>query len=354
MDAPGRLHWCTTADGVRLAWASGGAGDPPIVKTANWLSHLEEEPRVFASRHWVAELSRRNRLVRYDARGCGLSDRQVERVSLDAWVDDLEAVVEAAGVGRFVLFGVSQGSAVAVRYAARHPDRVAGLILYGAFARGMLRQGHGPKIDAAAQALMRLAELGWGADTGAFRRVFTSNIFPGADDALLQAFDDNHRHTVSGEMVVRYMRTFFDIDVRDDAVGVRCPALVMHTRDERMILASEGRLLASLIPDARFVDVPGVNHLPLETDAAWTVLRDEMRAFLERLRTPQDAPPRLTARQLEVLRHVARGLTDKQTARELALSPRTVEMHVAAVLRALGSPNRADAVRRAIAWRLLD
>lgn len=349
------IRFCNAPDGVRLAMAIGGQG-PTIVKAANWLSHLQEETRLFASRHWIAELSRRNRLVRYDSRGCGLSERKVDRISLDAWVDDLEAVVDAADADRFVLFGISQGAAVAISYAVRHPERVKGLILCGAFARGLLRQGCSPRVEAAAEELIRLAELGWGRDTASFRQVFTSQIFDTATAEEMRAFDDCHRDTVSGEVAARYMRVFYEIDICDIAARVACPTLVLHCRDDRLVLPREGRLIASLIPGARFVEAPGGNHVALATDTAWPVIRDEMRTFLDTLEAfqPGDAPRSLTERQRQVLKLIAQGSTDKAVARELGLSPRTVEMHVGRILESLGARNRSDAVRRALQWRMID
>ena len=346
------MRYCDTTDGVRLAYTSAGRGSV-VIKVANWMSHMQAEEASPVGRHWIAELSRRNALVRYDGRGCGLSDRKVKDISLDGWVRDLEAVADAGGRERFVLFGFSQGAAVAVEYAARHPERVAGLMLYGAFLRGVLMQGVSERVEKAALEMVRLAELGWGTDNQTFRDLFVKRLFPDATAAEQRDFDRLHRNTATGDVAARYMRVFNEVDARAAAARVRCPTLVMHSSGERMVLPVEGRLTASLIPGARFVEFASNNHMPLEREPAWKSARDEMRAFLAGVESGTSAVS-LTPRQRDVLRRVAGGGTDKAIARELGLSPRTVEMHVARALAALGVRTRAEAVAAALQRRLLD
>jgi pimeloyl-ACP methyl ester carboxylesterase/DNA-binding CsgD family transcriptional regulator len=356
---PENLRFCTTADGVRLATCTLGQG-PLVIKAANWLGNLRADAVLPSTRHWVDQITRTHTLHWYDARGCGLSDREVDDVSLDAWVRDLEAVADACGQERFVLLGISQGAAIAIRYAVRHPERVRGLVLYAAFVRGVFHQGLSARTEAVFREMERIAELGWGHDSGAFRRLFTDHLMPAAPPDVLEAYDQLHRGSVSGPMAARYMRAFYELDARADAPQVRCPTLVMHVAGDSLILQREGELVASLIPGARWVSAPGQNHLPLAGDPGWPTLQREMSAFLAALdpqaeegaravSTPSaaSAAPALTERQREVLGRVARGLTDKQIARELQLSPRTVEMHVARAVAALGARNRADAVSRA-------
>ncbi|WP_284618394.1 alpha/beta fold hydrolase [Aquabacterium humicola] len=350
------LRYCTTADGVRLAMRQLGQG-PLVIKAANWLGNVQADATLRSSRHWVDQLTRAHTLLWYDARGCGLSDREVDDVSLDAWVRDLEAVADAGGHERFVLLGISQGAAIAIRYAVRHPERVRGLVLYASFVRGAFHQGLSAKTQAVFTEMIRIAELGWGHDASTFRRLFSSQLLPAAPADVLDAYDALHRHSVSGPMAARYMRAFFELDARVDAPQVRCPTLVMHVQDDALILQREGALVASLIPGARWVAVPGRNHLPLVTDPGWPTLQREMAAFLASLAAADAGAgtpaPQLTARQREVLLHVARGLGDKEIARALQLSPRTVEMHVARALAALGARNRSEAVSRAHHWKLL-
>lgn len=348
------LQYCTTADGVRLATRTLGQG-PLIVKAANWLGNLQADATLRSSRHWIDHLTRTHTLRWYDARGCGLSDRDADDVSLDAWVRDLEAVADASGQQRFVLLGISQGAAIAIRYAVRHPERVRGLVLYASFVRGAFHQGLSAKTQAVFSEMVRIAELGWGHDAGSFRKLFSAHLLPAAPADVLDEYDAMTRHSISGTMAARYMQAFFELDARVDATQLRCPTLVMHVAGDSLILQREGELVASLIPGARWVSVPGRNHLPLATDPGWPTLQREMNQFLATLDAAEGtaAPPQLTARQREVLALVAGGRSDKEIARALDLSPRTVEMHVARALAALGARNRSDAVSRAHHWQLL-
>jgi pimeloyl-ACP methyl ester carboxylesterase/DNA-binding CsgD family transcriptional regulator len=356
MNARHQIRFCASSDGTRLAVATVGEG-PPLIKAATWLSHIEKEPYNLLSRHWIAELSRDHTLIRYDSRGCGLSDRDVERISMEAWLADLESVVAEAGVERFPLLGISQGAAIAVNYAVRHPDRVSHLVLYGGCARGLLIRDPSPKAAEAAQAMLKAAELGWGADSSSFRQVFIAQLVRDATAEQQRAVDEAQRLTISGVNAARFMKEVFRIDIRDTAPKVRCPTLVFHAREDPCFPFEEGRLLASLIPEARFVPLDSKNHLPFETEPAWAAFLAELRAFLPSRPSASvahdarvDAPekPQLTPRQLQVLREIGLGQTDKQIARKLSLSPRTVEMHVANALVVLKCRTRAEAVRRAI------
>lgn len=356
-----QIRFCTSKDGTRLAVATTGEG-PPLVKAATWLTHVEKDTYNLFTRHWVTELSRDHALVRYDSRGCGLSGRDVERISMEAWIEDLEAVVATLDIDRFPLFGMSQGAAIAVGYAARHPDKVSHLVLYGGCARGLLKRNPPSKIVDAAQAMLKAAELGWGADSSSFRQVFISQLLHDATAEQQRAVDEAQRLTTSGANAVRFMKEVFEIDVREVAPKVQCPTLVFHAKDDPCFPFAEGSLLASLIPDARLVPLPSKNHLPFETEAAWPMFLSELRAFLPTTRPESrsdeagaagktTAP--LTPRQIEILREVGMGQTDKQIARKLSLSPRTVEMHVANALLAQQCHTRAEAVRRATELKLI-
>lgn len=356
-----QIRFCTSADGTRLAVATLGDG-PPLVKAATWLTHVEKEPYNLFARHWIAELSRGNTLIRYDSRGSGLSDRDVERISMEAWIEDLEAVVDDFGIERFPLVGLSQGAAIAVNYAVRHPDKVSHLVLYGACARGLLKRNPPPKIIEAAEAMLKAAELGWGADSSSFRQVFIAQLLHDATAEQQRAVDEAQRQTISGANAARFMKEVFEIDVREAAPKIRCPTLAFHAKEDPCFPFEEGRLLASLIPNARFIPLPSKNHLPFETEPAWPAFLAELRAFLPAPMPSSDPQESggipagnrlpLTARQIQILREVSLGQTDKQIARKLSLSPRTVEMHVANALLALDCRTRAEAVRRAIELKL--
>ena len=274
-----RIGYCRAADGTRLAYALAGSG-PVLVKTANWMNHLELDWASSAFGPLLHALAREYTLVRYDARGNGMSDWEVNEVSLGAWVGDLAAVVEANGLGRFPLLGISQGAAVAVAYAARHPERVSHLILYGGFAQGYRHRGLGPEELEATLALRSLLRVGWGADNPAFRQIFTTGFMPDATKAQADAFNDQQRLAASAECSVRYWDAVSDIDVTDLLGQVRAPTLVMHVRGDARVPIELGRRLAVGIPGARFVAMPGRNHILLEGDPAMERFLEETRLFL--------------------------------------------------------------------------
>lgn len=193
-----RIRFCASRDGVRIAYAVHGKG-PPLVRTATWLTHLEFDWESPVWRHWLTELGATHAVVRYDERGCGLSDRDVGDLSLDAWTGDLEAVTEAAGFQRFALLGISQGGPVAIAFAARHPDRVSHLILYGTYARGRNRRDPTSEQREEADTLASLAKIGWGRANPAFRRVFTNLFIPEATEEQMRWFDDLQRTSTSGD-----------------------------------------------------------------------------------------------------------------------------------------------------------
>jgi pimeloyl-ACP methyl ester carboxylesterase len=272
------IGFCRASDGVRLAWATSGDGFP-LVKVANWLSHLEFDAASPIWQHWWKALSERFRLIRYDERGSGLSQWEVENISFEAWITDLEAVINAAGCERFALLGVSKGSAIAVAYAARHPERVSHLVLHGGFARGKRLRDTAAEEHERIQLEIAMIRLGWGGRNAAFRQAFTTMFFPGASPGQAAWFNELQRVSASPENAARIVAAAMDIDVRALAGAVRCPTLVLHSRDDARVPFQEGRLLASLIPGARFVPLPGANHLPLEHDPTWNEFLRELDRF---------------------------------------------------------------------------
>lgn len=272
------VRFCTTSDGVALAYALSGKGYP-IVKTSNWLSHLEVDWRSPIWRHLLHELLANNRLLRYDLRGNGLSDWDVGEFSFEAFLSDLETVVDAAGLDRFVLVGLSQGCAISAAYAARHPGRVSGLILYGGYSRGWKRRGRDEFVEEE-EALLALARVGWGRDNPAFRQVFTQLFVPEGSAEEIEAYNELQRVSTSGDNVVRIDRALGEIDVSDMLPDVTAPALVMNCRDDATVPFEEGKRLARLLPNARFVALEGRNHLLLEHEPAWARCRSEIRSFL--------------------------------------------------------------------------
>jgi pimeloyl-ACP methyl ester carboxylesterase len=272
------IRFCTSGDGVRLAYSLAGRG-APLVKTANWLNHLEFDWRSPVWRHVLEALARHFTLLRYDERGNGLSDWNVDDISFDAFVRDLEAVVDAAGLDRFALFGVSQGCPVSIAYAARHPERVTRLVLYGGYAKGWRRREPAEETEER-EALKVLIRRGWGKENPAFRQVFTSLFFPDGTPAQMDAFNELQRVTASPENAIRLLDAFSEIDVTDLLPKVRAPTLVLHCRGDARIPFAAGRALATGIPGARFVPLEGRNHLILENEPAWPRFLEEVVTFL--------------------------------------------------------------------------
>ena len=272
------IRYCTTCDGVRLAYATTGSG-PPLVKASNWLTHLDFEWGSPIWRHWYSELSRHHRVIRYDERGNGMSQRDVADVSFDTWVRDLETVVDAAGLDRFPLLGISRGGSIAIAYAVKHPERVTHLVLYGAFASGLNHHGTPHELEAR-RALTSLVRLGWGLNNPAFCKTFTCRFIPEATPEHERWFDELQRVSTSPENAARLMQLDDDIDVRSLLSEVKTPTLVIHCDRDHAVPPEKGRLLAAEIPGARYVSLPSANHLMLEEEPAWSLFLEELGLFL--------------------------------------------------------------------------
>ena len=272
------IRYCTTSDGIRLAYASIGSG-PPLVKTSNWLTHLDFEWGSPIWRHWLASLSAHHRVIRYDERGNGMSQRDVPDVNFDTWIRDLETVVDAAGLDRFPLLGISRGGPIAVAYAVKHPERVSHLVLYCAFPAGLNLVGT-PQQREARRALASLIRLGWGLKNPAFCKMFTCRFIPDATPEHEQWFDELQRVSTSPENAARLMERDDEIDVRPLLRHVRAPTLVMHCDRDQMVPAKCGQQLAAEIPGARYVSLPSANHLILEAEPAWPLFLEELGLFL--------------------------------------------------------------------------
>ncbi len=273
-----RIQFCSAKDGVRIAYASVGDG-PPIVKAANWLSHLELDWDAPIWSPLLRDLAQDHRVIRYDERGNGLSDWDVESIDLDSFVTDLETVVETTDLERFALLGISQGAAVSIEYAVRHPERVACLILFGGYPAGW-RIGATPEEILEREAIMTLTATGWGRDNPAYRQIFSSTFMPSATHEELDWFNEFQRQTTSAENAVRFLSAFGDIDVRHRLSKLRVPTLVIHSLGDRRIPASIGRDLAATISDAEFTGLDSDNHLLLGREPASRAFLQAVRAFL--------------------------------------------------------------------------
>jgi len=273
-----QVRFCRSADGVNLAVATCGEGFP-VVRTGTWLTHIRHD---WESPVWAPSfrrLAEKLCLVRYDPRGCGLSDRQVPDISFDGFVRDLEAVVDCLRLDRFALFGTSQGAAVSITYAARHPDRVTHLVLSGGFPLGWRRRGSAAEI-ATREAMATLIEQGWGHDNPAFRQVFTARLWPDATADQVRSFDELQRQSASPENAVRVQRAVGDIDVMALLPQIRVPTLVLHSRGDATVPRELGLMLAKGIPNARFVEIESRNHFPLSHEPSWEGYIEEILGFL--------------------------------------------------------------------------
>ena len=340
-----QIGFGTARDGVKIAYAQSGRG-PPLVRAGSWMTHVEWDWQTPVWGPYVESLSRHRHLVRYDPRGCGLSDREVAGdLTLDALVSDVECVVDAVGLDRFALMGSSQGGAVSVAYTARHPDRVTHLVLLDAFVRGTLvRQ---PSAQSQVDAMCALVAAGWTQDNAAFRQMFTSQFFPAGSPEQVTAFNELQRKCTSAEHAVRLVRAFSALDARSSLALVRCPTLVLHCRGDVRVPYEEGRLIAAGIPGARFEPLESGNHVPLQGVPAFERMIELIDEFLPATGTTAPALGGLSARERELLDLLARGLDNAQIAAHLGLAEKTVRNRVSALFDALGVENRSQAIVRA-------
>jgi pimeloyl-ACP methyl ester carboxylesterase/DNA-binding CsgD family transcriptional regulator len=338
-----RIRYLRTSDGVQLAWAEMGSG-PVLIKAANWLSHLEYELESPAWGHWIRFFAERFRFVRFDQRGCGLTDWNVDDLSNDRWNEDLESAIAASGaVGPVSLLGISQGAAVCISYAALHPERVSRLILYGGYARGWARRG-----DVAQQrefrAIIDVMRAGWGKDNPVFRQVFTGRFMPEASDAQIAWFNELCRRTSTGDMAARILECRSEVDVSGLLGRVQAPTLVLHARSDEVCPVAEGRLLAAGIPGAEFVELDSRNHILLEDEPAWGRFKETVLEFMGVPAAADAVFDGLTAREREVLVLITRGLGNADIAESLAISEKTVRNHISNVFDKLGVWTRAQAI----------
>jgi pimeloyl-ACP methyl ester carboxylesterase/DNA-binding winged helix-turn-helix (wHTH) protein len=276
-----RVRYLSASDGLRLAWAEAGTG-PTLVKAANWLTHLEYEWDSPVWKHWIRFFSQHWRFVRYDERGCGMSDWSDDSLTLEQWTHDLQSVIDIAQPsGPVTLIGISQGAATSVNYAVRHPERVERLILYGGFARGRsLRKGI-LSVDPIFRGIVELAKVAWASDNWTFRQIFTSRFIPGGTDEQLRWFNELCLKSTSGQIAARLVETRDVVDVTGLLRQVHVPTLVLHARNDELVPVEEGRLLATEIPGAEFVEVDSRNHVLLEAEPAWGKFCEAVLTFCQ-------------------------------------------------------------------------
>jgi pimeloyl-ACP methyl ester carboxylesterase/DNA-binding CsgD family transcriptional regulator len=339
------IQYLTASDGTRLAWAESGSG-PVLVKAANWLTHLEYEWESPVWRHWMQFFSAHFRFVRHDERGCGMSEWNGQQLTIEGWTDDLASIIDAAKPAEPVtLLGISQGAVACIMYAIRRPERVARMILYGGYARGALRRGT-PVRERAYQAMIDLARADWGNDNPTFRQVFTSRFIPGGSPEQLQWFNELCLKTASAEIAATLMEARAVMDISASLGEVRTPTLVMHARGDEVVPVAEGRLLASSIQGAHFVELDSRNHVLLEHEPAWQRFQEEVLAFVEQEQpaTNDSVFAALSARERQVLTLMAEGLGNAEIAERLEISEKTVRNHASNIFDKLGVWSRAQAI----------
>ena len=343
------IRFCSASDGVKLAYAVSGHGSP-VAMCATWLTHLEHQWASLAWQPWLEELSSGHTLLRYDSRGCGLSDRAPGRVSFETWMRDFESVMDASGIGACALVGTCWGGPIAIEYARRHPDRVTHLVLYGTYARGRLKRGNIPGEVERARMLLDLLQLGWGQENHAFLQVWATQFQPGGTLEHLRSWCDQQRAATSAATARHLFEVGYNVDVTESARSVRCPALVLHADRDVVVPIEEGRNLAKLIPDCRFVELASENHMPLADEDSWRRIVTEMGAFLRA--APRERPAQrqplalreLSPRERTVLECVARGQTNSEIAASLDLSEKTVRNHITRIFDKIGVEHRYQAI----------
>ncbi len=338
-----QIHYAKTRDQVSLAWASVGRG-PVLVKAANWLTHLQYDWESPVWRHWMDFLSAHFTFLRYDERGCGLSDWQVDDVSDSTWLGDMECVIDAAGVQQpMVLLGVSQGAVTAIRYAVNHPERVSRLILYGGYALGW--GGRGDHADQHYKAVLEMIRLGWGSENPAFRQVFTSRFLPKGSHEQLDWFNELCRKTVAPAMAESLLNARGSVNICDLLEQVRVPTLVLHACHDNVVPFAEGQWLAREIPGAQFVALDSHNHVLQADEPAWQEFKMSVLEFTGQSSTgPKAKSAPLSGREGQILVLLTAGLTNKEIAQRLHISEKTVRNHLSSVYRKLKVRNRAQAI----------
>jgi pimeloyl-ACP methyl ester carboxylesterase/DNA-binding CsgD family transcriptional regulator len=336
------VRFCRGQDGVRLAYAVHGSG-PPLVVVSCWLSHLQHDWQSPVWRHFLDQLGEIATVIRYDERGFGMSDWNVDDFSIEARVSDLEAVLDAAGLDRFAMLGMSGGSAVAMAYAAAHPERVSRLILYGTVCGEPVVLSLDDQVEE--ETYRSMIRVGWAKEDADFRRVFTKRFIPDATEEQLRWFDDLQRMSTSPENAVASRIARQQVDIHNDLSEITAPTIVLQAIGDRSTTFDNAVSVSSRIPGARLVPLESRNHILLADEPAWSVFINEVSAFLEPERRTYtertDGPTEeLSPRERDVLRLAAEGRTNDEIAAALTVSARTVERHLSNTYAKLGLSGR--------------
>ncbi|MEM1064746.1 MAG: alpha/beta fold hydrolase [Pseudomonadota bacterium] len=334
------VRFTRAADGLSLAWARSGSG-PPLVKTSNWLTHLKHDQESPLWKHWITFLERHFDYLRYDERGCGMSDREPGALSLDVWLDDMERVIAASQIETpFALLGLSQGATTAIAYAHRHPERVSQLILFGGYARGTFCRGD-DEAEILYRGILDVLRTGWHQPVPAFREVFTRKFVPDGPPDRIAWFNDLVLRTTGPDAAQALLLARAEIDVEPLLAEITCPTIVLHCEDDMAVPFEEGARIARGIPGAEFVALPGRNHILQVDEPAWAQFTD---AVLSATGCAESAAPDLTLREREILDLICAALSNKAIARELGVSEKTVRNHATHLFAKLGVASRQEAI----------
>lgn len=339
------IRFAPTSDGLRIAYAVSGRGYP-LVRTTHWLTSIEYDNDTSVLGPWLRETSSRYTLYRYNARGYGLSEATDEPPSLESMITDLEAVVDAAKLDRFALWGPSGGSKPALVYASRHPDRVSHLVITSGMVRSN-RKYYSAEDQERYQAMLKLIELGWGQNHDGFLQMMTTQLFPGASLEQMRSFNELQRRTTTPYRAAAMIRAMGGEDAEEALPAIRAQTLVLHSRGDVRVPLEEGRLIASKVPNARLVVLDSINHTPLEGEPAFTQAIEEIDRFLPRSQMhglATGALETLTSREREILDLVARGMDNTKIAAWFNLSEKTVRNNVSRILEKLSVEHRGQAI----------
>lgn len=347
-----QIRFCTSRDGTRIAYGVSGEG-PPLIWSPHWVHHLELDWGSPIWRPWLSLLTRRHTLVRYDWRGCGLSDRDNVTFSLEQHLDDLTAVIDACGFQRFAFFGHGSGGTNGIAYAARHPERVSHLVLSGSPLRGRCVRAKTDAQRQEAETRLKVFEIGWDNESpAAYGHFVTALHIPDAQPEQVQSYNELVRQVTTAANAIALLRSYWHADVSKFVSQLRCPALVLHARQDALIPFEEGRLIASLVPGAQFVPLDTRNHVLLEHEPSWPQFATILDAFLSAPPAPTadcelECLSPLTARENEVLEFLAQGHDNETIAARLGISAKTVRNQVSIIFSKLGVNSRAQAIVRA-------
>lgn len=336
-----QFRFCTSKDGTRIAYGVTGAG-PPLVWVAHWMHHLEHDWASAIWKPWLELLSRHHTLIRYDQRGCGLSDRHEVKFSPDKLSEDFQAVIDATCRVRFDLFAMTACARIVTPFAVNNPDRIGKVVLYGTSARGPLARGASAAEIEETETRLKAIKFGWTSDTPAYGQFFAALHIPGASQAQAHAYNELLRLTTSADNATSLLRSLLETDVRHLLPALKNDTLVLHARRDAILPFDEGRKVAALIPGARFVPLESRNHILLSTETAWPRLCQALDEFLSP--TPAQVGQTfddLTARERDVVELVAQGMDNGELAAQLAVSEKTIRNSISTIFSKTGIDNRA-------------